>query len=101
MAQFNKKTCSRACANKHREGIRYKMSRPHDKVVYQQGLKLRLLKLRGKKCQRCGYSKIQILIVHHKDRNREHNDLDNLELLCPNCHYGEHYLEKSWLNGYN
>jgi Zn finger protein HypA/HybF involved in hydrogenase expression len=62
---------------------------------------LRLLKIRGLKCERCGYSKIQILQVHHKDKNRGNNDLDSLELICPNCHYEQHYLEKSWLNGYN
>lgn len=101
MARFNKKTCSRACANKHREGIKYKMGHPHDKVVYTQGLKFRLLKQRGGNCERCNYSKTEILVVHHKDRDRTHNDLDNLELICPNCHYEEHYLEKSWLNGYN
>ncbi|MBI2599817.1 HNH endonuclease [Candidatus Daviesbacteria bacterium] len=77
------------------------MSRLHDKVDHQQRLKLRLLKQRGKKCERCGYSKFQILHIHHKDRNRGNNILDNLALICPNCHYEEHYLEKSWLNGYN
>lgn len=101
MSHFNKKTCSRACANKHRKGIRYKMGRPHDKVVYQQGLKIRLLQQQGDKCGRCKYSNTKILVVHHKDRNRTHNDLDNLELICPNCHYEEHYLERSWVNSYN
>jgi len=94
MAHFNKKTCSRGCANKHRAGIKYKLNRPRDKVIYQQGLKLRLLKTRGGKCERCGYSKIQILQVHHKDRNRNNNNLDNLALICPNCHYEDHFLEK-------
>jgi predicted HNH restriction endonuclease len=41
------------------------------------------------------------LNVHHKDWNHENNDLGNLELLCPNCHSEEHYLEKSWLHGLN
>lgn len=27
-----------------------------------------------------------VLEVHHKDGNRKHNELDNLQLLCPNCH---------------
>jgi len=101
MARFNKKTCSRACANKNRAGIKYKMNRPKDKVVHHQRLILRLLNQRGRKCERCGYSKFQILHVHHKDRNRSNNNLDNLALICPNCHYEEHYLEKSWLNKYN
>ncbi len=49
------------------------------------------------KCGRCTYSKYEILQVHHKDRNRNNNNLANLELICPNCHYEEHYFKKSWL----
>lgn len=94
---LNKKTCSRACANKHRAGIKYLLNRPKDKVKHYQSLKIRLLTLRGRSCQRCGYNKYEILQVHHKDRNHSNNELSNLELICPNCHYEEHLLEKSWL----
>lgn len=46
----------------------------------------------GEKCSRCGYSEnIVALEVHHKDRNRNNNDLSNLEVLCSNCHKIEHY----------
>ncbi len=48
LAHFHKKTCSRACANKHRTGIRYKLFLPRkDKVKNERILKLRLLRLRG------------------------------------------------------
>lgn len=101
LATFNKKTCSRACANRHRAGIKYKLSLPRkDKVVNERMLKLRLLKSRANTCEGCRYNKIEILHVHHKDRNHQNNNLENLQLLCPNCHYEEHYLEKSWLKGY-
>lgn len=100
LASKHARTCSRACANRYRAGIRYKLGRPlKDKVQNQRSLKLRLIKERGSVCERCGYSKVEILHVHHRDRNRNHNELGNLELICPNCHYEEHYLEKSWLNG--
>lgn len=99
MSSKNAKTCSRACANKNRIGIKYKIGRPRDKVVTERAQKIRLIAQRGTKCERCGYSKLEILHVHHKDRDRDNNDLSNLELICPNCHYEEHYLEKSWLNG--
>lgn len=101
MAGLNKKTCSRACSNTHRTGIRYKMNRPHDKVVNLRGLKIRLLSIFGKKCRRCSYDKVEILQVHHINRNRSDNELTNLELICPNCHFEEHFLEKSWLKRYN
>ena len=98
LAGLNKKTCSRSCSNKHREGIKYKLNRPKDKVKKYKSLKIRLLQLRGKICERCGYNKYEILQVHHKDKNRSNNELDNLELICPNCHYEEHFLKNSWLN---
>jgi hypothetical protein len=98
LAHYNKKTCSRACANKLRLGIKYKTGSKKDKVKAYKMLKLRLLELRGNICERCGYSKYEILQVHHRDRNRENNDLDNLELICPNCHYEEYLLVKSWLH---
>jgi hypothetical protein len=98
----NKKTCSRICSNKHRAGIKYKLQVPRkDKVKAYKVLKLRLLQARGKSCERCGYDKYEILQIHHKDKNRKNNDLENLELICPNCHFEGHYLEKSWLKKVN
>jgi hypothetical protein len=94
LSSLNKKTCSRSCANKQRAGIQYKINSPRDKVKSQRALKIRLLEIRDRKCERCNYSKYEILQVHHKDRNRKNNSFDNLEIICPNCHYEEHYLEK-------
>ncbi len=97
LASANKKTCSRGCANKHRAGIKYKINRPRDKVKHYKSIKIRLLKMRGKNCERCGFGKYEILQIHHKDKNKTNNNFDNLELICPNCHSEEHYLERSWL----
>ena len=97
LSGLNKKTCSRACSNTHREGIKYKIGRPRDKAEHERSLKYRILLERGKVCERCGYDKPEILQVHHKDRDRTNNNLTNLELICPNCHCEEHYLENSWL----
>ncbi len=45
-----------------------------------------------KKCETCGYDKHPAaIIVHHKDRNRENNSVENLQVLCSNCHMIEHY----------
>lgn len=45
-------------------------------------------------CQRCGFDRVpEILVVHHRDRNRNNNHPDNLEVLCPNCHAIEHYAK--------
>jgi hypothetical protein len=43
-------------------------------------------------CHRCGYSEVpEVLQVHHIDRDRSNNHLENLEILCPTCHEVEHY----------
>jgi hypothetical protein len=95
LAGLNKKTCSRSCSNVNRIGIEYLRNRPRDKVSTIVALKTRLLKMRGGKCERCEYSKIEILHVHHKNRNRLDNSMKNLEPICPNCHYEEHYLNNN------
>ena len=100
LSSLNKKTCNRICANKYRKGIKYKIGRPMDKAKTYRIIKLRLLEEKGKNCERCGYNKQEILQIHHKNRNRADNSYQNLEIICPNCHYEEHYLEKSWLKNY-
>ncbi len=49
-----------------------------------------LIKLRGHQCEKCKLTEwlnMPInLEVHHIDGNRNNNHLDNLILLCPNCH---------------
>ena len=94
LAGLHKKTCSRTCANKHRAGIKYKIGGPKDKVVNALALKKRLIAQRGKVCERCGYDNYKILHVHHVDRDRDNNKLQNLELLCPNCHAEEHHSKR-------
>ncbi len=47
-------------------------------------------------CNRCGYNTIiKILEVHHIDKDRGNNNIENLEILCPNCHKANHFLEKT------
>ena len=46
-------------------------------------------------CEKCGYDEyIEVLEVHHKDKNRKNNDISNLEILCPTCHKIEHFKDK-------
>lgn len=43
-------------------------------------------------CNRCGYDRIPgVLVVHHIDRDHNHSNLSNLEILCPTCHSEEHF----------
>jgi hypothetical protein len=38
-------------------------------------------------CERCGRSLHGRYHIHHKDMNPYNNELSNLLVLCPNCHY--------------
>lgn len=43
-------------------------------------------------CERCNYSENEAaIIVHHKDEDRNNNSIENLEVLCCNCHAIEHW----------
>jgi len=44
------------------------------------------------RCERCREKvDFNILVWHHLDRNRRNNQMDNLILVCPNCHATIHY----------
>lgn len=64
----------------------------NEKQIQSNKLKIRLLKENYKecRCERCGLTEwqgIQIpLELHHNDGNCFNNNLNNLTLLCPNCH---------------
>ena len=49
-------------------------------------------------CSRCSFDSVtEILQVHHKDCDRKNNTIENLEILCPNCHSMEHYATRTGL----
>ncbi|MCL4417942.1 MAG: HNH endonuclease, partial [Actinobacteria bacterium] len=47
----------------------------------------------NKFCNLCRILDMRILVVHHKDHNRENNKVDNLMWLCLNCHFLVHHDE--------
>lgn len=55
-------------------------------------IKWYLIKERGEKCEMCGWSEINPhtgnipIELEHKDGDFTNNDINNLQLLCPNCH---------------
>lgn len=55
-----------------------------------ESLRPHLLKERGNKCEVCNNThwldKEIKLEIHHVDGDRTNNELNNLQLLCPNCH---------------
>jgi len=97
------KTCSRACANKNRTGVKYKkLGAPRkDKAKTSKILRQRLIELRGPKCEECPYDNLNVLQPHHiiERCNGGTDDIENLKLLCPNCHCTKHYGDSRILNG--
>jgi hypothetical protein len=87
--------CSRNCSHEHR------LERFAEKLlggteVLSSGsvpaIRRCLIRLRGEQCESCGWNKRHSvtnrvpLEVHHVDGNFENNRVDNVQLLCPNCH---------------
>ena len=64
----------------------------NEKLIKADRLKKKLIKENIKQygCERCGLTEWQGLPIplelHHEDGNRFNNHLENLKLLCPNCH---------------
>ena len=80
-----KKFCSRKCSNFVNRTMK-------SKVSYMPNGFARSIKDHGKiQCNRCGNEDIKVLIVHHIDRNRKNNKIENLETLCANCHHKIHW----------
>jgi len=50
------------------------------------------LKYYGVKCMNCGKldEREKHIQVHHKDYNRDNNNIHNLEVLCAKCHKAKH-----------
>lgn len=44
-------------------------------------------------CTLCTNKDKRVLMVHHIDRNRKNNNMDNLAWLCNNCHYLVHHYQ--------
>lgn len=88
--------------NPHRKGIPHREARiPIEKVLSSLSIsnskkRIRLIEegYKENKCECCGLSEWmgkQIpLELHHKDFNHYNNSLDNLQVLCSNCHMQAH-----------
>lgn len=81
---FNK-YCSQTCQHLHKRNQRIESGTASSKT-----LKRYLIDTRGYKCWECGITEWKNkpigLELEHIDGNSDNNELDNLSLLCPNCH---------------
>lgn len=63
-----------------------------------------IINLRGRKCECCGLTEWLgepiNLEIHHIDGDHNNNELENIQLLCPNCHsYTDNYCGKNMNTG--
>lgn len=80
--------CSRVCKDKA-QSYMLEIQPNHYK---QKSYRNKAFALLGEKCAICGYNKnASALEVHHKDKDRNNNDISNLEVLCCNCHRIHHF----------
>ncbi len=81
----DRKYCSRSCSAFVNRTMK-------SKVFYVVKGFARSIKDHGKiLCNRCKIDDINVLIVHHIDENRSNNEMNNLEVLCANCHHKHHW----------
>ena len=94
----NGKTCSRKCSDnlKKESKIRLWLEGSHNgmrgKTSTAYWIKSYLIETYGNQCMKCGWGEVNPhtnkvpIELSHIDGDFTNNNLDNLELICPNCH---------------
>jgi DNA polymerase sigma len=83
--------CSSDCSEEHSRQKQYIKIEAGENVGIRP-LKRYIILKRGNKCEDCGWDKVNSVTgncpieLEHIDGNSENNSIDNLKLLCPNCH---------------
>lgn len=87
------KYCSVKCQQSLKKEERYqKLSSGDDSGIGHVAAKNAVIAKHGAKCMDCGWDKINPhsgkcpIELEHIDGNSQNNRLENLKLLCPNCH---------------
>lgn len=94
--------CSRSCKDMGQRIGGVEAIQPPHYGTGASSYRAAAIRSHGARCIRCGYSRfIEVLQVHHKDRDRSNASIDNLEVLCPTCHEEDHFLngDGKWSTG--
>jgi hypothetical protein len=88
----NKIYCNHKCNKDYNLKLIFKSIENGDTTIKSRMIKKYLIHIHGEKCMECGWCSINPtsnkvpIELEHIDGNSENNSLDNLKLLCPNCH---------------
>ena len=87
-----RKYCNHKCQRAYEKKIRFEGYLKGEVKISHSILRKYLVELHGAKCMDCGWDKINShsgkcpIELEHIDGNSQNNKLENLKLLCPNCH---------------
>ena len=87
-----KKYCNNKCQGIYKRKKIFEEIENDNSNMSSRNYKLYLIWKYEEKCMKCGwaetnkYSNTIPIELEHKDGNSKNNNLENLELLCPNCH---------------
>jgi Zn finger protein HypA/HybF involved in hydrogenase expression len=86
------KFCCKSCEQKFKANERKELILKDDNSLPSNAYKKFLIEEYGAKCMECGWDKINPstnkcpIELEHIDGNSSNNHLNNLKLICPNCH---------------
>ena len=93
---IKRRFCSNKCAGEHKHNIKVNEWLNHPEKFNSPAvylfIKMYLMELHNNKCELCGWGEVNKfsgmipLEVHHINGDSTDNRLENLQLLCPNCH---------------
>jgi 5-methylcytosine-specific restriction endonuclease McrA len=89
-----KSCCSRKCAGKYKTLV--EVPKGYRRIIFRHKI-INNLEIG---CEHCKILDIDLLVVHHIDRDRKNNDINNLSLLCANCHKKEHHEDSQEMREY-
>lgn len=88
--------CSHTCQHEYNKNKIFRLLEEDElelsSLTHSRWAKKYLIEKYGEECMKCGWSEKHLttgkvpIELNHIDGNSENNKLDNLELLCPNCH---------------
>ncbi len=89
---YKYKFCSNKCQSVNSIRLSYEKIEGGDTTLGDHQYKRYLIFKNGNKCMECGWCEVNKttgnvpIQLEHIDGNSKNNNLDNLKLLCPNCH---------------